>query len=75
MKKQQKFKRCIDCKKELPITEFYERPNYNRTITIYYQSMCKKCEIIRAEKWRINNLKRYRIYQNNWHKKYFKNHD
>ena len=65
-----KEKPCIYCKKVLPISEYCERPNYNRTTTIYYKSQCNQCEVKLVEKWRLKNLKKFRIYQNKWHKNY-----
>ena len=43
------FKTCSDCKEAKRVSEFYK----NKTKTgFYYSSICKKCAIIRVEKYR-----------------------
>ena len=39
-------KRCTKCGEVKDIGEFYERNNYNKSNTIYYQSICKNCSTI-----------------------------
>lgn len=66
-------KNCTDCRKKKPISEYYERPNYNGSGTIYYKSQCKACEVLSTINWNTNNKEKYTRYQRNyWRKKFGK---
>lgn len=54
---------CIDCKESKPLTEFYKRPNYNKSGREYHNSVCKKCYgITKADKYT-----RHREDPEHWH--------
>ena len=61
-------KKCVDCKKLLPLRSFHKRQNYNKTTTKYYNSVCRDCMTIRSTQWRKKNPKRYAEYQKEYHK-------
>ena len=71
------MKKCKDCGKEKPLTEFSTRQNYTGTESIYYKSHCKDCLVKRSKAWQKKNPKKFREYQNKYakivHKKVRKN--
>lgn len=52
-------KECKDCKKTLPISEFYPRKQKGR-VKLKVETACKKCTQIRCKKYRENNPDKYR---------------
>jgi len=54
------LKTCHDCKKELPLTEYYMmKSKYKEKTYIFPRHVCKKCNVIYSYKWRIKNKDRY----------------
>jgi len=51
-----KIRRCIDCKRDLPIEYFYKRDERN------FASVCKDCAIKRTQKWTQKNKERFNAY-------------
>jgi len=61
------MKKCKDCGKEKPLTEFSTRQNYNQSGADYIKSYCKECLNRRSAEWQKKNPKKYRDYQNQYH--------
>lgn len=61
-------KKCVGCGKLKPLRAYSKRPNTNGTKTIYHKSHCKQCCSGLSSKWRLDNLTRFRKYQNAYHK-------
>ena len=56
---------CCDCKRELPLSEFYK----NRANKDGLQGICKSCTAIRTHKYRVKHPEKIREYaRNHWHK-------
>jgi len=61
--------KCPICNsKKLKVTDFYKRSDSSR----YDFSSCKKCRIMRSDKWRLKNPERARAKGMKWRKE---NHD
>ena len=61
------MKKCGDCGKRKPISEFGKRKNYNNGGEDYIKSYCKECMNRRSVEWQKKNPKKYRDYQNKYH--------
>lgn len=63
------LKLCRNCKTKKPLEDFNRRNNNK-----YIISYCKPCVILRVEKWRKKNRKRFLVYQAKAHReRYWKN--
>lgn len=52
------MKICRECKKELPIGSFYERPSMKDG----YVNSCKDCHSKKSRKYRLDNIEKIRAY-------------
>lgn len=53
-------KQCVDCKRELPVDQFYRRKPEKPTHTTIYTGQCKECRIARSKKYWKENLYAHR---------------
>jgi len=59
------MKKCQDCKKEKPLTEYSTRKN-GVGETKYLFSFCKPCMTLRTRKWQMKNKDKWNEYQRNY---------
>jgi len=68
-----KFKRCIICGKEKPLSEFYKQHNYFKgrvKPTLKYNKKCKRCFIDKFRNpWVEKNKELQKIYRKNYYLK------
>lgn len=65
-----KTKKCVDCGKLKELNQFNVRKNPNKTETIYFNSICRKCMSIRARNWVELNKERFKEYQRDYQRVY-----
>lgn len=53
-------KQCVDCKRELPVDQFYRRKPEKPTHTTIYTGQCKECRIKTQRKWWKDNVSKHR---------------
>lgn len=58
------MKFCKDCGQTKPLSEFHPRLGKRTTFkgAQWVSAYCKKCLVIRSQKWQQKNKKRYRQY-------------